>query len=377
MQKHNLSVIIGPKTARKKQETVLFHDLDNFNTMSFAFNDYSNEDGYKHDCKLLNARKILPDSIADLITRRPYSTTSFIEIEEIENNFNDQDVINCIELYSFITKQFAELRKKKDYRLAISVFGTHPFIPLHKFPPYSSNIKSVLNSADLFIAYSQKASQYLRNLSVHNDKIRVIYPGIDLKMFSRKKKNHDTFRILFVGTFFKEKGLALLLKAFYRLYMIKPNVELWICSSHRTGELEPLARVYAKNCPVNILGYLDHQKIHRIYQQCDVFCHPSISRKRLGIKIWEEEFGFSLIEAMACGLAIVATDCGAMPEILGENNIIIQQNSSEQLFKALLRLFTDESFRLQIGKKNRKRAEEVFNLSKQKDMMNKVLLELT
>jgi glycosyltransferase involved in cell wall biosynthesis len=209
-------------------------------------------------------------------------------------------------------------------------------MPMHKVPPFSRNVKEVLRQADVFIAYTNRSADYLRRLSVPEEKIRVVYPGVNLQRFyPSKESNHESVRILFVGGFTGEKGLTVLLKAFASLCVNKPESELWICAKPRNLRERVLIEAYSRKYPVVAFDYVDHEKIPDIYRQCDVFCLPSFDKRKWGMRVWEEEFGFALVEALASGLPIVASDCGAMREVVGNENLLVSQKSVKDLYLAL------------------------------------------
>ncbi|MFQ5710325.1 MAG: glycosyltransferase family 4 protein [Candidatus Geothermarchaeales archaeon] len=320
-------------------------------------------------------KEALPSIVSNFLTRKPYSTASFIELVNLENHLGDADVIVCFELFSFISRQCSKLAKRKGKKLVVCCFGSFPAIPLYRLPPYSWNVDEVIRQADLFIAFTHRTANFLQSLKIAKEKIEVVYPGIDVRRFSPSttKKSGEVLRVLFVGGYIREKGLSVLLPAFSRLCRDFGNIELWICTSDEKGEEEPIARAYKNRYPVKILGNVKYSKIDEVYKQCDVFCHPSYDRRRWGMKIWEEEFGFSLVEAMACGLPVIATDCGAMYEIVGPRNLIVPQKSVGELYLALKRVLEDEDYRERIGKENRSRALQNFDLNCQRLKMNEVL----
>ena len=82
------------------------------------------------------------------------------------------------------------------------------------------------------------------------------------------------------------------------------------------------------------------------------------------------------IEAMACGLPIVASDCGSITEVVGPNNILVRQKSVDDLYQALCKLVEEDDYRNAISKANRVRAEELFDIVKQKRKIGKALCEI-
>ena len=109
---------------------------------------------------------------------------------------------------------------------------------------------------------------------------------------------------------------------------------------------------------------------------CDALCLPS-SDKRLGpLKLWEEQFGFVLAEAMACGLPIIATTCGAIREVVGEHNLVVAQGDIRGLANAMKLLYRDEQQAQEISLANRDRALLEFDITKQRQKVGQFLEEL-
>lgn len=312
--------------------------------------------------------ELLPYSLTKLVMRQPPSTVSFVVLQNLPDALTHEDIVISAELYSFITHQCARMRsRRKDKRLVTEVWETIPSSPIHFIPSHCVNVVAARRYTDIFIAHTERAKQYLKQLNIPNEKITVVYPGLDLKLFHPlRKKNNENFRILFVGRFDREKGLSLLLQAFSQICKIMSNVELWIRAKKSTGETLALAERIAKKYPVKFLNFVEYTKLPELYNQCNLLCLTSCDLEKWGMKIWEEQFGFVLMEAMACGLPVIASDCGSIPEVIGRENDIIHQNSVDDLYTALCQIISDEDHRNYLSKLNRARAEDLFDVNKQK-----------
>lgn len=358
------------------KETMLFDALFNFDVRFIGFS-VCKEWLFNPRFVYLNVKKFLPDFICNSVTRRPYSTVSPLGLQDLEDALKKIDIIESIELYSFLSCQCAKIAKKHGKKLVISIFETISSPLLHKLPPFLRNVKTCLRQADAFIAYTNRSAEYLQQLSAPREKIKVIYPGIDLKKFHPpKKRDHSNLRILFVGGLAGEKGIDILLKAFSKLYRKNSQTELWICAKPRHDKEEALIQFYSQKYPVKAFGHVDHEKLPEIYRRCDIFCLPSFDKRKFGVTVWEEQFGFVLVEAMASGLPIVATRCGAIPEIMGPNNILVPQESEKTLFSALSTLINDSTLRVSMSKMSRQRAEQKFDIIKQRKKMNETLISI-
>jgi glycosyltransferase involved in cell wall biosynthesis len=170
----------------------------------------------------------------------------------------------------------------------------------------------------------------------------------------------EKVQIIFLGHIGKEKGIYDLLDAMKEIIDKGiHNLELSIYGeSLRPGDME-LANnrimelgiedwVFIKN-PV-----FDQEKIE-VYKQADIFVLPS----------YHEGMPISIIEAMAAGLPIVATNVGGIPDLVenNHNGIIVDVNSPMQLSNAMIKLINDPNLRCSFGIEGRKRAIESHDIN--------------
>ena len=109
----------------------------------------------------------------------------------------------------------------------------------------------------------------------------------------------------------------------------------------------------------------------------DIFVTPSKNLKFLSIKVWEEYFSYTLMEAQASGLPIVATRCGGISEEIDSRNYRVPQGDKEALYKALEGLIESSTKRRQLGDINRRRAEKLFDSRVQAKLTEKAILNNT
>jgi glycosyltransferase involved in cell wall biosynthesis len=98
---------------------------------------------------------------------------------------------------------------------------------------------------------------------------------------------------------------------------------------------------------------LPYRELVNYYRDSDVFVFPSV---------WNEPFGMPVIEAMACGIPVVATKSGGIPELIedGRSGLLVDRDDSDALADAILRLLNDNNLRESIGKVGRERVIEKF-----------------
>ena len=83
-----------------------------------------------------------------------------------------------------------------------------------------------------------------------------------------------------------------------------------------------------------------HDEVPAWLNAMDILCAPSQSTPR-----WREQFGRMLIEAMACGLAVIASDSGEMPFVVGDAGVIVGEDDQAGWKAAIERLAADEPAR--------------------------------
>ncbi|MFA6240844.1 MAG: glycosyltransferase family 4 protein, partial [Candidatus Hydrogenedentales bacterium] len=104
-----------------------------------------------------------------------------------------------------------------------------------------------------------------------------------------------------------------------------------------------------------------------MFRSADVFAFPSIASDE-----WQEQFGMSLIEAMACGIPTVTTLSGAIEEIAGDAAMLVQPNDFLALYQAIRRLALEPSLREDLGARARARAVELFDVRRHADALSDV-----
>ena len=290
-----------------------------------------------------------------------------------QEQLEEFDAFVVVELFPVLAWQFSKIAystKKPLIVLTWETLSTHPFYQF--LFPYCKIWKRVAKKATKIIAMTERSRAHLLRLGLSSSKLDTVYPGIDLKLFPRtvRTKDRSVITVLFVGLLEKHKGFDMALSAFMRARnQLGLNIRFLIAGD---GSLtSALSVIHDKS--ITYLGKLSRPRLVSIYRQADIFVSPALDTIRLGHVTQEEQFGFSLVEALASGLPIVATRCGAIPEIVGEQNIIIPQRSERDLVDAIEKLAKDPELRLSIGDRNRARAERFFDVEKQSETFSNMI----
>lgn len=234
--------------------------------------------------------------------------------------------------------------------------------------------KWLISRMDHVVAVCGKTAEYL---TVPNT---VILHGIDTQRFSPPGDKAEAKRSLglepnqhIVGCFGRvrhQKGTDLFVDAMIRLLPERPNWSA-IIAGRATGphvEFENglKAKVKAAGLGERILFVGEHTNINDWYRALDLFVAP---------QRWEG-FGLTPLEAMASGVAVIATDVGAFPELVATGEAgtgeIIARDSLDQMATAAARYMDEDGLRLEAGRRARLHAQQKFSIEGEASRLGEV-----
>jgi glycosyltransferase involved in cell wall biosynthesis len=220
------------------------------------------------------------------------------------------DIVVSMELLNVGSIQANRLARRLGARHLVTVFEVLAKNPVYMVPPWRQISDRVAGSADGFICFSDLARDHAVERGCASEKCSVIYPGVNLDLFSPPVGGRTKEPVaLFVGELRPDKGVRDLIKAADVVAERVPGFRLVIVGD---GPLEAEVREATLTRPfLDFRGRLPRAHLPDIFRSAAVLVLTSHQRAR-----WAEQFGFVLVEAMASGLPIVATTCGAIPEVV-------------------------------------------------------------
>lgn len=282
----------------------------------------------------------------------------------------DFDVIHSWELFTDWSAEAVTAREKFGIPLAVMVWDNIPF-NMERNPVRRELKRRVAAAADVFLVHTERSRRTLGIEGVDLDRVVQLDVGVDLEVFCPGERNRtalgvseDEFLILFVGWFLPRKGLDFLILAIREL-LSEPSrknqkVRLLIVGTGPGRErIEQLIERLGMKAMCTFTGSVPYNRMPEIYRAADVFVLPSIA-----MPDWQEQFGMSLIEAMACGTPVITTWSGAIPEIVGDAAVLCQPNDFLALYEALKTLIAEPGRRNELGARGRARAQERFDLNR-------------
>ena len=213
--------------------------------------------------------------------------------------------------------------------------------------PHRSAFRVFNPDACIFVSDTirQRALKWIPWLS----NTHVVHNGADESMFFPALRSNGSSNaiptVLFVGRVIPAKGVHVLVEAMRILQHREVNIRCRIVGASflHGSKVTSYVRSLQERRPTNVefIGFCPQAKIGEQYRAADILCCPSV---------WQEPFGNVNIEAMACGIPVVATRVGGIPEIASAGGILlVEPNSAEELADALQRLAEDESFRAAVA----------------------------
>lgn len=246
---------------------------------------------------------------------------------------------------------YAALWLKKRYKTPYAVFTHGMDILLPQASWWKKGwLKRILGQATVVVANSEFTKKELLKLGVSEEKIVIVYPCPSLPMeHETHNMEQSTERIILsVGRLVKRKGFDKVIKIMPRLLKRIPNLKYVIIGNGpELQSLESGIMNYELGNTVSILTEVDDSELIQWYQRANVFAMPC---EQLGADV--EGFGLVFLEAAGFGLPMVVGRSGGAPEATqhGYGGFVIDPNSEDELYQALLKILTDNSFAARLGK---------------------------
>ncbi|EKE25801.1 MAG: glycosyl transferase group 1 protein [uncultured bacterium] len=200
-------------------------------------------------------------------------------------------------------------------------------------------------------------SQGLRELALKSNpkkEIGVIYNGIDIREFypAPEKKDQDKFTIICVSRVTPRKGIRFLIQALKLLSGRYNHIRLIIVGDgNEKQSLEDLVLSLDLRDKVEFAGAIPHEKVFEYYQKADAFVLPSLNEGMSNV----------MLEALASGLPLVATDTGGTRELLSDevNGFIVRMRDADDLEEKIEKLIIKPDLQQKMGQESRNLAEKL------------------
>lgn len=232
-------------------------------------------------------------------------------------------------------------------------------------PPFGWIEKYSLARAAGWIAFGSTVRATLSEKKAYSRlPSRIIPPGVDIARFQPDPLARE--RILsslgwtagppivgYVGRFIPAKGLGLLMKALASL--TTPWRAMFVGGGPMQNEIAEWRRSLPQPDSVRIVNDVSHDGVAEYFNAMDIVAMPSQTTPQ-----WREQLGRVLIEAMACGGTVLASDSGEIPHVVGAAGLILPEKDEASWSRRLAEVIDSPDQRSALGKAARQRAVEHF-----------------
>jgi glycosyltransferase involved in cell wall biosynthesis len=210
----------------------------------------------------------------------------------------------------------------------------------------------ILENVEAIITVSENLRDQVLKFGIPPNKVTTIPNGIDTQAILPNRGKRENL-IVFVGSLTEQKGILPLLEAFDSFHKSRPKCHLMYIGD---GKLEDLLRAQIREkqleAHVSLKGSLPHAETICWISRARLLALPSI----------DEGFGVVLLEAMACGTPCLGVNSGGVAEIIKPGcGILLPDNKSETIDKALREFFNQPSRQQQYATAARQRVERHYH----------------
>jgi len=310
----------------------------------------------------------------------------FKSFERAGTPFPLNKLIFSVRFYNFIKKKNIKLVHFNMYRyiekffVALKLAKIPIIVHVTIFNWLNFKYKFLLSKSDRIICVSRAIKDVILQkrrsdffIKIKEEKVSVIYDGREMEGFLKPKVNNnfrrefhikeEEYLVGLVGAIDKRKGQDIFIQAASEVVKGANNIKFVIIGDTYFGKEKELA---FKSQIINLCKELNLQDkiiftgarndVKAVLKELDLLVTPSLRDPLPG----------SIIEGMASGLPVIGTKVDGIPEIIGDDGagILINPENSEELKEGILRIMNDEKLSLRMGKIGRKRAIELFSLTK-------------
>ena len=217
--------------------------------------------------------------------------------------------------------------------------------------------KQVAQQLKSIITVSELSKQDIaQDFNLPLDRITVLHNGIDTHTFKPMPAiTRLPNRLMATASADQPmKGLAFLLKAYKQLLSAHPSLELLVVGKPKEdGDTEKLLEELNLKEKVKFVSGIETQEMVDYYAQATIAVVPSLY----------EGFGLPAGEAMACGVPLVSTSGGALPEVVGDAGVLVEPGDEDALAGAIDALLNNPAKREHLAEKGREHIEKNFSWS--------------
>lgn len=270
------------------------------------------------------------------------------------------------------------LKKKVIAKILASRLGTEAGSLRGRYFFIGNLLTVVIRRTDAFIAISQEIADGLKSDGVQPERIIKMSNFVDtVKFYPVNSEGQHMLKIAlsldknivinFTGRIVERKGVDVLINAFAKIKeLLASSILIIIGTGPDEDKIKNLVLKLGMNNNIRFLGH--SSEVAKYYQTSDIFVLPS----------YAEGMPNSLLEAMACGLPVIASRIGGVVDVVedGKSGILFEPGNVSELTSAMIRLLKDDELRQRLGTEARRRILENFSIDRVAEEYIKLYREL-
>lgn len=287
---------------------------------------------------------------------------------KIQKKLKEIHLQNPIDIVEGSELNFSFFPNRTPYKKLIRLHGGHHFFAIEQgLKPAlwrGFQEKRSFKKADDFVAVSDFVGNQTKKYLNLNFRFKTIYNSINLESFYKSNiEKEKPFRLVFIGTVCEKKGIDKLILALPEIKKNHPEITLDIVGRDWFSKDGKSYTQYLKTIidddvrdRVNFLGSMPYDALPKIIESSQVCIFPSIV----------ESFGLTIIEAMAMGKAVAASNIKPFKEIIANSNSVSFFNpiSTEDISEKISVLLSEKHLRDANGIKSREHIYKMFDINK-------------
>lgn len=323
--------VLAPSKSIHTHKWALFYQSKGIDVKVFTFKDHYSED---------NAKQVPTEILPKVLPGKASYIAAAPALKRMLKEWNP-DI-----LHSHFISSYGLLGAIVDYKVHfVSVWGKDIF----DFPKKNKlNEKLVRFTLSKATAICSTSHIMAKETNLYTNRPVYVTPfGVDLEKFYPEAHSNETNDKIVVGTVkaLEDKyGIADLVKGFAMFHKEYPNSELLITGDGpQRKEYEELAVQLGISDITTFTGKVPNTEVPTIIRSMSIFAVPSTEDS--------ESFGVAAVEAMACGVPVVVSNVGGLPEVVVKDvtGIVIDKESPDQLAAAFIKLAQDNNLRMGMG----------------------------
>lgn len=232
----------------------------------------------------------------------------------------------------------------------------------HEIDHFYEQLPFTANKSDLILADSESTRiDLISHLNVPPDKVIAVHLGVEEKYGTVEKDEARTYLkekyyiggqfVLTAGIHHRRKNTLKLIES-YALVKARSGTDWPLILVGGAGPLEQELKKKASELKIQdsliFTGYVPEEDLVYFYTAAEIFVFPSLY----------EGFGLPVLEAMACGTPVIASDNSSLPEVVGDTGILVDPTDPNEICTSIITLMEDPTLRTMLSNKGQKRARQ-------------------